>query len=160
MIRRFRRVVLQSTRAPEEEKRGYGESSKHLLGERSKKPASFSALVLWCSVVLRFNFSVLSEEIATRTKGKNAGEGLNHRGHRGHRERHSDFPLCPLCPLWLDFSDRSLRLGSGYAGLGSIDGCIEVHRAGGGIHLPRARMKTRWPDVAMVLGCYPWRYRP
>jgi hypothetical protein len=36
----------QSTRAPEEEKRGYGESSKHLLGERSKKPASFSALVL------------------------------------------------------------------------------------------------------------------
>ena len=50
------------------------------------------------SVVLRFNFSVPSEEIATRTKEKEAGEGLNH---RGHRERHFDFPLCPLCPLWL-----------------------------------------------------------
>ncbi len=70
------------------------------------------------SVVLRFNFSVLSEEIATRTKGKKSGKGLNHRGHRGHKERHSDFPLCPLCPLWLDFSDLCLRLGSGYAGLG------------------------------------------
>ena len=67
------------------------------------------------SVVLRFNFSVLSEEIAARTKGKKAGEGLNHRGHRGHREKHADFPLCPL---WLDFSDRCLRLGSGSAGLG------------------------------------------
>ena len=81
---------------------------------------SLTLFPLWCSVVLRFNFSVLSEEIATRTKGKNAGEGLNHRGHRGHRERHSDFPLCPLCPLWLDFSDLCLRLGSGSAGLGSI----------------------------------------
>ncbi len=82
-----------------------------------KESNSFLALVLWSSVVLRFNFSVLSEEISARTKGKKAGEGLNHRGHRGHRERHSDFPLCPL---WLDFSDRSLRLGSGYAGLCSV----------------------------------------
>ena len=84
-----------------------------------KESRSFSALVLWCSVVLRFNFSVLSEEIATRTKGKKAGEGLNHRGHRGHRERQFNFPLCPLCPLWLDFSDLCLRLGSGAAGRGS-----------------------------------------
>ena len=61
----------------------------------------FLPLVLWCSVVLRFNFSVLSEEIATRTKGKKAGRGLNHRGHRGRRERQFDFPLCALCPLWL-----------------------------------------------------------
>ncbi len=110
----------QSTRAPEEETRRYRETSAHLLDDRSKKSHSFSALVLWSSVVLRFNFSVLSEEISARTKGKKAGEVLNHRGHRGHRKRHTDFPLCPLCPLWLDFSDRSLRLGSGYAGLCSI----------------------------------------
>jgi hypothetical protein len=46
-VRRFRTLVSQSTRAPEEETRRYVEISKCLLGDRSKEFNSFSALVLW-----------------------------------------------------------------------------------------------------------------
>ncbi len=63
------------------------------------------------NILLRFYFSVLSEEIATRTKVKKAGEVLNHRGHRGHRERPFDFPLCPLwLALLLSLSSLWFRL--------------------------------------------------
>jgi hypothetical protein len=57
-------------RAPEHQrKKYYSETSAHLLGDRSKESHSFSALVLWSSVVLRAEISFSFEDFRRVVRG-------------------------------------------------------------------------------------------